>query len=718
MSPTPASNQCLKCGSVIPPGSALDACPSCLLEAAVDAPVLQESYSARERKFGDYILDRQIGSGGMGIVYEAIQVSLNRRVALKFIRDSQIASPAVLRRFMIEAEAVARLRHPNIVHIHETGESDGQPFFSMDLIEGQSLKEQIAKQRFALRKDDSSKSRARNQQVKIAKLMAKMARAVHHAHQRGVLHRDLKPANILVDEAGEPHLTDFGLAKILRSDAAKSGGTTLTGPGEIAGTVGYMSPEQVSSAPVTPCSDVYGLGAILYELLTGGPPFRGGTTLEILRQVEDQQPKPPRACNPLADKDLSTICMKCLEKSPRFRYASADELAQDLENWIARKPIKARRAGPTRRTVQWVQRNPLGALLIGVLLLGLSAALFVVGVLRDRKAELELQDAEKLETIISEIAKDWRDPNTTELTIDSKQLSMLAHRPPVYDPVGQRLVYGMTIYGDAVYFAQAMADVVPDWEERMSKALGRSIYIDARFFKPSAGSAVELLEGGKADFMETDPSSFLHARNSSSEIELLAVEDNSLTGVLAARTGLGIETIRDARGRRVMFSAPYDSLTLHAKAILYDAGVTARDMARVTHLSGDFEFAYTPQIVQRISKGIRRETVQSLFRGDTEIGIATLIKFEYEKHRGLIALSTFVCTPNVFVARGGVAPNIRRAFQQTLLQSTRQTEEHARQRVGRLRRPDEVFLGARPVSPDFIPKFQEILDKAAKFDGS
>jgi serine/threonine protein kinase len=288
-----------------------------------DIPLFLPDFRSGDSEFSGI---EYIGQGGMGVVYKAYQKNFDRWIALKFISPSHLSSSADLERFRAEAQSMARLRHPNIVTVHETGEYEGRSYFIMELIDGKSLNERVKD--FVDRPRDA------------AALMETVALAVHHAHQRRVLHNDLKPANILLDEEGQPHVTDFGLARRFGEDASSSA------TGAIEGTASYMSPEQTEGKEITTTSDVYGLGAILYTLLTGTPPFRGETIQGTLQLVRNEIPKPLRLLNPKVDNTLEAICLKCLNKDKSQRYVSASALAHDLARYLSG-------AGGTRSRRGW-----------------------------------------------------------------------------------------------------------------------------------------------------------------------------------------------------------------------------------------------------------------------------------------------------------------------------------------------------------------------------
>ena len=290
--------------------------------------------------FGDYVLLDEIARGGAGVVFRARQTTLNRTVALKMLRDRPLlTSDAELRRFRAEAEAIASLDHPHIVPIHEVGAHDGQAYFSMKLIEGGTLQFRAAE--FAAPR-------------RAAALMAKVARAVHHAHQQGLVHRDIKPGNILLDAAVEPHVSDFGLARRMDADSG------LTISGQIMGTPHYMAPEQArgENRQITPAADIYSLGAVLYELLAGQRPFAGEDFVTVIKQVTETTPPPLRSVQPGLPRDLETIVHKCLEKAPSARYATAEALAEDLDRWQRGEPIHARPVSLPERLIKWARRRP------------------------------------------------------------------------------------------------------------------------------------------------------------------------------------------------------------------------------------------------------------------------------------------------------------------------------------------------------------------------
>src|SRR5438067_241981 len=378
---------CRKCGAKIFSDAPEGLCAKCVLKIAlgafpdavagvgdsgrVEQPAGEDRASASQDKttaraaellgeLGDYELLEQIGRGGQGVVFRARQKSLNRTVALKVINLGQWASRAHLRRFRREAEAAASLEHPGIVPIHEVGERDGSCYFSMQFIEGGQLDEVVRRESMPIRQ--------------AVELIVKVARIVHYAHEHGILHRDIKPGNILLDAKGEPHLTDFGLARLVESESS------VTHTLEVLGTPSYMAPEQAvgNNAAISSVTDVYGLGAVLYQLLTGQPPFAGGTTYETIKLLLDTEPRQPRQLNPKIDCDLSTICLKCLEKDPKRRYSSALALAEDLEHWLKHEPIQARHIGIFTRGRKWGQRNPTSALLAACLVALAAAAGWIV----------------------------------------------------------------------------------------------------------------------------------------------------------------------------------------------------------------------------------------------------------------------------------------------------------------------------------------------------
>jgi serine/threonine protein kinase/Flp pilus assembly protein TadD len=334
---------CDTCGATLDLEAPSGFCPACLLGTALEIDTTDPSeISAAGTRIEDYEIINEVARGGMGIVYRARQNHPNRVVALKMILPSHVGSHDAVARFRAEAEAAASLDHECILPIYAVGEKDGVPFYSMKFAEGGNLSARI--------KDFQHSPR------KSAALIAALARAVEYAHVHGILHRDLKPGNVLFDAARKPFVSDFGLAKWLERE------TDLTQTLAILGTPFYMAPEQATGArTITAAADIYSLGAILFHLLTGRPPFRGGNPMEVLRHAAERPPPRPRALNRRIPSDLETICLKCLEKDPAVRYASAAALADDLDRFIVGRPIRARRAGPAKHFLRWIKRNPVMA---------------------------------------------------------------------------------------------------------------------------------------------------------------------------------------------------------------------------------------------------------------------------------------------------------------------------------------------------------------------
>ncbi len=457
---------CPRCHNPLAADIPAGLCPNCLFQLALEpsTAVLETQDTSdstftdyqsgaaagigARQIFGDYELLQEIARGGMGLVYKARQLSLNRVVALKMMLPGLLASATEGHRFRAEAEAAANLQHPNIVAIHEVGEFEGRLYFSMDYVEGQSLAAQVREHPL------SAEIAARH--VKTA------AEAIHYAHRQGFLHRDLKPSNILIDNSNQPRVTDFGLAKRMESDSR------LTITGAVLGTPSYMSPEQAAGKndQLGTASDVYSLGAILYELLTGRPPFQAASPLDTILLVLNSEPVAPRLLSPRLDRDLETICLKCLEKEKRRRYQSAQELADDLDRYLKRKPIVARPINRAHRAWRWCRRNPWPAVATAALVLLAALTALSAFTYRERlwqslldRARLERLAGNRAESLraAAEAARIKRTPllyQEATQTITTPGVTRLHQFPygggyhkPVFSPDSKLLAFH-TQYGD------------------------------------------------------------------------------------------------------------------------------------------------------------------------------------------------------------------------------------------------------------------------------
>ena len=395
------------------------------------------------RYFGDYEIIREIARGGMGVVFEARQVSLNRKVALKMVLAGQLANDTDVKRFYIEAEAAANLDHPGIVPIYEVRQHEGQHYFSMGFVEGQSLSHHLADGPLPPRQ--------------AADLIRRVCEAIEFAHQHGVIHRDLKPANILLDKNDYPRVTDFGLAKKIESDSG------LTGSGQIMGTPSYMPPEQAGAkrGEVGPAADVYALGATLYALLTGRPPFQAATAMDTVIQVISDEPVPPRRLNPTLERDLETICLNCLEKEPRRRYPSARLLGEDLAHWMRGEPISARPVGRPERVWKWARRRPVVAGLLAMLALVTAAG--VIGITASLVYALKGWSRAATQTQLAlnrqQEARDARDATERALAESRRQTEVA--NAQLYD-LGMKLVQNAWDDSHVEVVHQLLEDYLPE----------------------------------------------------------------------------------------------------------------------------------------------------------------------------------------------------------------------------------------------------------------
>jgi WD40 repeat protein/predicted Ser/Thr protein kinase len=515
--------------------------------------------------FGDYELESEIARGGMGVVYRARQRSLDRVVAIKMILAGQLATPESVLRFQLEAQAAARLQHPGIVPIFEIGEHETQHYFSMELVDGASLAECLDDFRL---QPGAAPAERRQQERCIAELLARVARALDFAHQRGVLHRDLKPSNILIDERGQPRLTDFGLAKLT---GREGGGLTLSAA--VLGTPGYLAPEQASgSGEVTTAADVYGLGATLYELLTSRPPFVGATAVATMMMAVAQPPVPPRQLNPAVHRDLDTIVLRCLEKAPERRYHTAASVADELERFLAGEPIRARPVSRVEHVARWCRRNPALAAVLGLLALAIAGGVGTAvwqwrqvrganGSLTRTVADLRWgtiddmlqqgQAARALATVAAVIREDPADPDATTFAMSLLQ----QRRFPV--PAAPQVRHP----GSA---ALSVARIGPDGDRIATASFDGSVRLwDAR---TSAELVPSLSHGSPVNWVEFSPDGRMLA--SGSRDGAVRLWDVRTGRPLGAPMQLGEPVVR------VQFSPDGRRLLAHGRstAALFDAG--------------------------------------------------------------------------------------------------------------------------------------------------
>ena len=624
------AHRCPQCGRP-KSGPLRNNCPACLVRLCVPDGPGEDAASPEARptsgrlgQLGDYELLDEIGRGGMGAIYRARQAGLNRIVAVKVLLAGHFASPTFFDRFRREAEAAASLNHPNIVSVYEVGEHLGQPYFSMELIEGRSLAELVREQPMSARL--------------AAQLLKTIAEAVHYAHERGVLHRDLKPSNVLVDAQGVPHVTDFGLAKRLgvrQSSAAfdaasqeaaehtamphlSADGTKsarglaqsktsriseddLTLTGQVLGSPNYMPPEQADPkrGPTTAASDVYSLGAILYQLLTGRPPFLAETLTQTLRLVAEAEAVSPRLLNPGVPRDLETICTKCLEKDPRRRYPSAQELADELGRFLQDESIHARPLGPIAKLARWCRRKPalalaisVGAALLLVIAIGSPIAIYRIDAARRQQATLRAR---------AEVAEQGTQQQLYTALLEQARATVLSGE------MGQR-VRAL----DAIRRAAAISK---------STELGREVF--AALALPDLRFERELPCGEEFTMRSLDPAfGRIALARGRGPVEIRSVADDTLLATLAASTNLPVYVAEwSTDGRFLAVKRDYPGGGLRSDREIWElppaSGATAdaRQMLLLKDVPRD-AVAFHPRL-ERILVGRRAEAVlRDLKTGD------------------------------------------------------------------------------------------------------
>jgi serine/threonine protein kinase/ABC-type phosphate/phosphonate transport system substrate-binding protein len=675
-------SKCDVCGAVLPSDAPLGQCPRCLMDSVSDVAFGEDLEAVQDlpRQCGEYELLRQIGCGGMGLVYEAQQVRLKRRVALKMIRPD-LASKKFLRRFLVEGEAAARLDHPNIIPIYEIREDGPESFFSMQFIEGETLKEKIRQGTAGLKNLPGSEVQGRA--TAAARLMACIARAVHHAHERGVYHRDLKPGNILIDAEGQPHIADFGVAKILRQEERTDAESSLTMPGATLGTPEYMAPEQAAGTVLSDttsiaAADIYSIGAILYELLTGRPPFHGNSHLETLQKVREADLKRPRAIDAAVPRDLETVCLKCLEKNPRARYATAETLADDLERWLASKPITARPVSVPMRVQRWVKRNRVGAALIVSLFFSLGVALSLVAVLMDRMRTTEINKALEREALLKIINDRWALPAITNMPIPYTLLAEIRNQPvrPFIEGRDVRLKFGMSVDQDPITRAHNVAGLLGELESRMGQELRRNVFIDLHLSKASH-LEVQLLSTHDADFQRMDALTYVRAKMRDPGVVPVVIENEADEIVFCVLKNSSISNVTELKGKSVGFGDMNSAATVLARHALLTNGIRQADLKSVEYFTNLFVVSTTrlPELgsaefmtdMREVKSG--REAVRHLLEGKLDAAVTLKRYFEMRRYRGagLRMIGRLPGRPEVFAARSGLEPEVVRAFGNAML---------------------------------------------------
>jgi predicted Ser/Thr protein kinase/ABC-type phosphate/phosphonate transport system substrate-binding protein len=674
----PAASPCRRCQTVT--ADFIDGlCPDCAVKVMreMNRGLDPEAHTAGEvsgpsgLSFGDYELLEELARGGMGVVYKARQKSLERIVAVKMILAGQHASGDFIKRFRIEASAAAALQHPNIVAIHEVGVHRGHHFLVMDYVEGPNLAKLAREQPLPPKR--------------AAQYLKTVAEAIHYAHERGILHRDLKPSNVLIDSNDQPRVTDFGLAKRVGSEPSTTDDPShLTVTGQVIGSPGYMPPEQASGrrGQTSRRSDVYSLGAMLYHLLTGRPPFGGGSVGETLRQVETQEPISLRLLNPTVPPDLETICLKCLEKEPNRRYPTAQSLAEDLGRVLQGEPILARPVGRIERAARWCRRNPLASAFVGTVCAALATSLWLLYLVnweRNKQvaltAEVRVANREHsalLKRALGMVQEDlegiWANREKQWMVIQSDEIATLAQLPTVRVTNQAALIrwtVGVTAEENPAGCARQHAKLLSELEAAMSQSLGCAVRLDLKLYK-FRNDVVADLCADQTDFGRVGPLRFLRARRGpSAPVPLVVPSNPHRIGMLFTHTNTGIRSWQDIRGRSMAFGDTNATVSYWAQIRLAEHGITATNLAGYDFLEATQDFAEDVQ-EHGLAEAVGRigffhshaKVIEGVVSGRYDVGTALRKAFLIHEHRGLVAIpgTEFESSRPLWVARPNLDP--------------------------------------------------------------
>lgn len=693
------TKKCRECNAPLPKDAPFGNCPGCLVDLGF-GPIPDPLPQVTPARFGDYELLETIGRGGMGVVYKARQMSLNRIVALKMLTPHSAAFPRVAERLRVEAEAAASLHHPNIVTIHEVSELEARPFYAMEFVEGAGMDKFIETTGYRFPGSQRpEQDRTRGQQTPIVRTLITIARAVDYAHKHGVLHRDIKPANLVIDTAGEPHLTDFGLAKILGRER-----TRQTDSGSVLGTPAYMAPEQAAGGTkrVSTAADIYSLGAVFYEMLTGSPPFRGETPLETLRKVTEEAPKSPTTLNRAVDADLATICLKCLEKDPERRYATALALAEDFERWLRHEPIEARPVGNVGRLWRWCHREPgLAGMTVGLFVLLATTTLLALTLYyreRDRLAAAQEENARQTAILFTRIDKDSNLGGRTGVRVYASELALLAKRPFAIEGNERIVVLGVhqpRQAPDALQILQRFAPFVNCLQTNATFQADVPLLFELYIYT-SYSNAMAGLSKGEADLMLLTPASVVRHRNLEKEIRPLVHFASSghraIPTAIFSRPESGITHLAELKGKSLAFAALDLPLVEDSiKSTLWIGGLRKQDFSGIETVSS-------------------RAVVSAILAREFDAGVATMNDLVRLTNAGVrLQIIHEVATPGYsWVSTTKLHATTERAIRDRLL-AIRDTEV--------LAALDEMLTGFEPASARDFDEVEQSLERARLFDG-